>query len=172
MELNISDGDSSTIRNSSPVGQPSWNLSDFLVTNTSTSTNPRPNKRSNDFESDKTKLQRLGPEGTLTLASSSKSSTSTKTDEVGNPAIDEYIESFLECTICLDFPVSPINSCANGHILCGQCTKKVKGCPSCKLKKLRPAPLGEKLAKKVKITNPQRMEYNHSEIFKIQPGRG
>jgi hypothetical protein len=38
----------------------------------------------------------------------------------------------LECPICLEYMVSAINMCGNGHNMCNSCRSKVSNCPSCK----------------------------------------
>jgi hypothetical protein len=37
----------------------------------------------------------------------------------------------LECPICLEYMVSTINMCENGHIICNSCKSKISICPSC-----------------------------------------
>ena len=66
-----------------------------------------------------------------------------------NSTTIEFIEKFLECGVCLDFSTSPIHSCDNAHILCGQCAPKFSACPTCQNPKLGPNPVCEKLAKEV-----------------------
>ncbi|XP_035700782.1 E3 ubiquitin-protein ligase sina-like isoform X1 [Folsomia candida] len=53
---------------------------------------------------------------------------------------------FLNCTICLDEPASPIHSCANGHIICGICVEKVKKCGLCQAD-LKMSDLAERLSR-------------------------
>jgi hypothetical protein len=38
----------------------------------------------------------------------------------------------LECRVCLQYMASPIKMCENGHNICGGCTKRLSGCPSCR----------------------------------------
>jgi E3 ubiquitin-protein ligase SIAH1 len=38
----------------------------------------------------------------------------------------------LECPICLEYMVSTISMCENGHNMCTCCRSKVSNCPSCK----------------------------------------
>ncbi|OXA49444.1 E3 ubiquitin-protein ligase SINA-like 2 [Folsomia candida] len=51
----------------------------------------------------------------------------------------------LECTICLDTPVSPIHECDNGHIVCGVCAERMTECGMCKTK-LQISKLAERLS--------------------------
>jgi len=58
----------------------------------------------------------------------------------------------LECTICLDTPVSPIHECDNGHIVCGVCAERMTECGMCKTK-LQISKLAERLSRQVSKLN-------------------
>ncbi|OXA49445.1 putative E3 ubiquitin-protein ligase sinah [Folsomia candida] len=56
----------------------------------------------------------------------------------------------LECTICLDTPVSPIHECDNGHIVCGVCAERMTECGMCKTK-LQISKLAERLSRQLDL---------------------
>lgn len=58
------------------------------------------------------------------------------------------LEDVLECTICLDWPASPVHNCANGHIICGICADKIEKCGTCQTD-LQISILGERLSRQV-----------------------
>ncbi|XP_066993294.1 E3 ubiquitin-protein ligase SIAH1A [Anabrus simplex] len=39
----------------------------------------------------------------------------------------------LECPVCTNYLLPPIEQCQNGHSICQQCRVKVRHCPSCKV---------------------------------------
>ena len=52
-------------------------------------------------------------------------------------ALDEALLSELECPVCMQYMVPPINLCASGHSICSNCRKHVLYCPTCKAGFLR-----------------------------------
>ncbi|CAG7822080.1 unnamed protein product, partial [Allacma fusca] len=38
----------------------------------------------------------------------------------------------MECPVCHEIPMPPINNCGKGHIICTHCRKKLSKCPLCK----------------------------------------
>ncbi|XP_035711234.1 E3 ubiquitin-protein ligase SINAT5-like [Folsomia candida] len=60
------------------------------------------------------------------------------------------LEDALECTICLDTPVSPIHQCDNGHIVCGTCAGRMTACGLCKTK-LQISILAERLSRQLDL---------------------
>jgi len=57
------------------------------------------------------------------------------------------VGQLLECTICLDVASSPINDCANGHIICTFCADKVKKCGMCENPEIGVSRLAERLVR-------------------------
>ena len=53
--------------------------------------------------------------------------------ENGGSKFEEYIQSLLECPVCIE-PIksAPIHQCTNGHIVCKDCITKMKNCPICR----------------------------------------
>ena len=51
-----------------------------------------------------------------------------------NPSdIGEYLKDLLECPVCLETIKSvPVYQCANGHVICKDCIKKLNNCPICR----------------------------------------
>jgi E3 ubiquitin-protein ligase SIAH1 len=49
-------------------------------------------------------------------------------------ALDEALLRELECPVCMEYMVPPINLCTNGHNVCNKCRKSVKCCPTCRAK--------------------------------------
>jgi hypothetical protein len=47
-------------------------------------------------------------------------------------ALDEALLSDLECPVCREYMVPPINLCTNGHNICSKCRQKVQCCPTCR----------------------------------------
>ena len=38
----------------------------------------------------------------------------------------------MECLVCMEYMVPPINLCANGHTICSKCRGRVTCCPTCR----------------------------------------
>jgi E3 ubiquitin-protein ligase SIAH1 len=47
-------------------------------------------------------------------------------------ALDEALLRELECPVCLEYMVPPINLCTNGHNVCSKCRESVQLCPTCR----------------------------------------
>ena len=46
---------------------------------------------------------------------------------------EEYIRDLLECPVCMETIKSvPVYQCANGHVICKDCIKKLNNCPICR----------------------------------------
>ena len=53
--------------------------------------------------------------------------------EHGVSKFEEYIKNLLECPICVTPIISaPVHQCINGHVICKDCTIKLKNCPICR----------------------------------------
>lgn len=74
---------------------------------------------------------------------------------IGNISIIQ-ISKYLECPICHFFSVSPINSCDNGHVICGICIDTVHRCPTCDNCNLKPNAALERILKREGIEIPCR----------------
>ncbi|CAG9824088.1 unnamed protein product [Phaedon cochleariae] len=60
--------------------------------------------------------------------------TSSDTATVGN-IVDECLEKLkmqLQCPICMEYMISNIYNCDNGHVLCNNCRTRVIDCPTCR----------------------------------------
>ena len=53
--------------------------------------------------------------------------------EHGVSKFEAYVKNLLECPICIT-PIksAPIHQCTNGHVVCKDCTTKLKNCPICR----------------------------------------
>jgi E3 ubiquitin-protein ligase SIAH1 len=49
-------------------------------------------------------------------------------------ALDEALWSDLECPVCIQYMVPPINLCTNGHNICSRCRESLQCCPTCRAK--------------------------------------
>jgi len=49
-------------------------------------------------------------------------------------ALDEALLKDLECPVCMEYMVPPINLCTNGHNTCSRCRQSVQCCPTCRAK--------------------------------------
>ena len=49
-------------------------------------------------------------------------------------ALDEALLSDLECPVCMEYMVPPIQLCTNGHSICSRCRQSVQYCPTCRAK--------------------------------------
>jgi len=47
-------------------------------------------------------------------------------------ALDESVLSDLECPVCMEYMVPPIQLCTNGHNICSKCRERVQCCPTCR----------------------------------------
>ena len=47
-------------------------------------------------------------------------------------ALDEALLKDLECPVCTEYMVPPINMCTNGHNICSKCRGRVTCCPTCR----------------------------------------
>jgi E3 ubiquitin-protein ligase SIAH1 len=47
-------------------------------------------------------------------------------------AVDEDLLKELECPVCMEYMVPPIQLCTNGHNTCSRCKEIVKWCPTCR----------------------------------------
>ena len=47
-------------------------------------------------------------------------------------ALDEALLKDLECPVCMEYMVPPIEMCTNGHNICSKCKNGVKCCPTCR----------------------------------------
>jgi len=47
-------------------------------------------------------------------------------------ALGEVLLSDLECPVCTEYMVPPIQLCTNGHNICSKCRESVKCCPTCR----------------------------------------
>jgi len=47
-------------------------------------------------------------------------------------AIDEEVLSDLECPVCMEYMVPPIELCTKGHNICSKCRQRVQHCPTCR----------------------------------------
>jgi len=47
-------------------------------------------------------------------------------------AFDEALLEDLECPVCMEYMVPPINLCTNGHNICSRCRQSVQCCPICR----------------------------------------
>ncbi|CAG9818038.1 unnamed protein product [Phaedon cochleariae] len=49
-------------------------------------------------------------------------------------ANDECLKKQLRCPICMEYMISKIYNCENGHVLCDACKLRLTECPSCRTK--------------------------------------
>jgi E3 ubiquitin-protein ligase SIAH1 len=49
-----------------------------------------------------------------------------------NRDLNEGLLSELECPVCTDYMLPPIEFCGNGHNICSNCKPKLKECPTCR----------------------------------------
>jgi E3 ubiquitin-protein ligase SIAH1 len=47
-------------------------------------------------------------------------------------ALDKALLRELECPVCMEYMVPPINLCTNGHNVCSMCRESVQCCPTCR----------------------------------------
>ena len=47
-------------------------------------------------------------------------------------ALDEALLKDLECPVCMEYMVPPIEMCTNGHNICSKCKSGVICCPTCR----------------------------------------
>jgi E3 ubiquitin-protein ligase SIAH1 len=47
-------------------------------------------------------------------------------------ALDEVHLGDLECPVCMQYMVPPIQLCTNGHNICSNCRERVQSCPTCR----------------------------------------
>ena len=52
--------------------------------------------------------------------------------EVLSRALDETLLKEMECPVCMQYMVSPIQLCTNGHNICSRCRESVQFCPTCR----------------------------------------
>ncbi len=52
------------------------------------------------------------------------------------PGPDPMLLTFLSCVACLSLPRQEFRNCERGHIMCTECTMKVKKCPTCRTTRL------------------------------------
>jgi E3 ubiquitin-protein ligase SIAH1 len=48
--------------------------------------------------------------------------------------LNESVLSDLECPVCMEYMVPPIELCTNGHNICSKCRESVQSCPTCRAK--------------------------------------
>jgi len=46
--------------------------------------------------------------------------------------VDEALLRDLECPVCMEYMVPPIQLCRNGHNICSRCRERVQLCPACR----------------------------------------
>ena len=46
--------------------------------------------------------------------------------------VSEGVLSELECPVCAEYMLPPIELCKNGHNICSNCRRKLKKCPTCR----------------------------------------
>jgi E3 ubiquitin-protein ligase SIAH1 len=49
-----------------------------------------------------------------------------------NRYLNEGLLSELECPVCVEYMLPPIELCGNGHNICSGCKSKLKECPTCR----------------------------------------
>ena len=100
----------------------------------------------NEGTSEKHKLQKWGQESVSVFISNNEPNEdqsvkitlqpnpdTKESAEHGVSKFEEYIKSLLECPVCIT-PIksAPIHQCTNGHVVCKDCTTKLKNCPICR----------------------------------------
>ena len=65
--------------------------------------------------------------------------------------VDEELLKELECPVCREYIVPPIQVCTNGHNICSRCRQRVQLCPTCRAKILGTRNVAlENIARKLK----------------------
>ena len=79
------------------------------------------------------------------------------------------INDDLECPVCLEVAVSPINTCKKGgHIVCGICKDKTAKCPTCQDENLTVNEFVERILRSKGVELPCR-NLQHGCTLKVKP---
>ena len=83
-------------------------------------------------------------------------------------AVDEVLWKDLECPLCMECIVPPIELCVNGHTICSKCKERVSCCPTCRAEfSVTRGVALENIARRIKYPCANRQRGCH-ELFSVE----